>query len=93
MPEKKQHFITIITPKGESVTVDIGLSKEEYELVNRICVLFDATADINQPVLAISKPIPEPTKVSDLHTNPPTGAIPIVSPIPPIQLPADADPV
>lgn len=90
MSDKKQHFVTIITPKGESVTVDIYLSQEEYELVNRICVLFDATSDINQPVLAVSKPIPEAAKVSDLQVNPPTGAIPV---IPPIQLPADADPV
>lgn len=80
MTEKNQHFITIVTPKGESVTIDINLSKEEYELVNRITVLFDAKADINQPVLVVSKPVPAPTTVSDLNVNPPTDSIPVINP-------------
>jgi len=57
MSEKNKHFITIVSPLGDSVIVDTYLTKEEYEVVNRISVLFADVASINEPILVISKPI------------------------------------
>jgi hypothetical protein len=62
---KRKHFIVIVSPDGESVTIDIALSEEEYELVNRISTLFSATADITEPILVVSKPIPAEESLED----------------------------
>lgn len=67
---KHKHFITIINPSGQPVTVDIELSTKEYELVNRICVLFDDVADASEPVLVISKPVHDLKIIPKLDTNP-----------------------
>lgn len=73
---KNTHFITIVSPTNnpESVSISIDLSKEEYELINRIGVLFEATADITQPVLTISRAIVDSNAetVADLQVNPQT---------------------
>lgn len=61
MIDKNKHFITIVTPLEDAVVVDIDLSKEEYELINRISVLFADVADANDPILVISQPIPNLT--------------------------------
>lgn len=74
IPVKNTHFVTIISPvsTAEPVSVSIDLTKEEYELINRISVLFDATADMTQPILAISRAVidNDAEDVSSLDVNP-----------------------
>lgn len=75
---KQTHYITVVS-HGESTIIDIDLSREEYELLNRISALTFDAADVQGPVLVISKPLPsleEETAEVKLNTN----AIPIVKP-------------
>lgn len=71
MSEKNKHFISIVDPLGDAVTVDLYLSKEEYELVNRISVLFTDAADANEPILVISKAISDLTAPDEDAVIPP----------------------
>lgn len=73
MSDKNKHFISIVTPLAKAVVVDMDLSREEYELVNRISTLFVDVADANDPILVVSQPIPDLTAADDTATLPPVS--------------------
>lgn len=73
---KHMHYITLVA-NNDSTIIDIDLTQEEYELLNRISTLTFDTASSNCPVLVISKPIPSlETEKEELSQN--TSSIPII---------------
>lgn len=55
--DKKKHFVTVVSPSGESVTVDIYLTSEQYNLINQISTIITAEADITEPIMVVSKAV------------------------------------
>jgi hypothetical protein len=75
---KNQHYITLIAG-SHTTKVDINLTVEEYELLNRISTLTCAEADVEAPVLFVSKRIPTfEDEKEEITLN--TSTIPIVKP-------------
>ena len=71
MSQKNKHFVSIVTPLDDAVVVDIYLTKEEYELINLLSTLFMDIADATEPVLVISKAIPDLTAPDEDAVLPP----------------------
>lgn len=75
---KNKHFITLIA-SSRTTKVDIELTVEEYELLNRISTLTCAVADAEEPVLFISKKIPT-FEEENMEIKMNTNSIPIIKP-------------
>lgn len=75
---KQTHFITIVSPNANTI-VDIDLTQEEYELINRISTLTYAVADETGPIMMVSSRLPSlEDEKEEITLN--TTSIPIIKP-------------